>query len=47
MLELKAVISKVVRNYKLLSVPGFIPHFKGDIILKCRNGVQVRLEERN
>lgn len=46
MLELKATISKVLRNYRLLPVPGFEPVLVAESILKSANGIRIKLEER-
>lgn len=48
MLEMKSVISKILRNYELLpSIPHNPPKVIGEIILKSATGVNLRLQRRN
>ncbi|KAK5646138.1 hypothetical protein RI129_004602 [Pyrocoelia pectoralis] len=47
MLEMKSVISKILRNFELLpSIPEHNPKLTGAIILKSQNGLCVRLKKR-
>ncbi|KAF5277780.1 hypothetical protein FQR65_LT03760 [Abscondita terminalis] len=46
MLEMKSVISKILRNYELLEVPGHEPLLSIDVILKSQNGLNIRLKKR-
>lgn len=46
MLEMKVVISKLVRNYKFLPCPGFKPVLIPDIVLKSDNGIRLKIVKR-
>ncbi|NP_001389269.1 cytochrome P450 4c3-like [Onthophagus taurus] len=47
MLEMKSTISKVLRNFEVVSAPDFTPEWLPDLILKPYNGLKVRLIPRN
>lgn len=46
MLELKATISKILRTFKLVPVPGFEPILVAETILKSANGIRIGVQER-
>lgn len=46
MLEIKATISKLLRNYEIQPVPGYKPDLFLDLIYKAKNGILVRLKKR-
>ncbi|KAF5277259.1 hypothetical protein FQA39_LY18508 [Lamprigera yunnana] len=45
-LEMKSVISKVLRHFELLGVPNHTPILSIEIILKSHNGLPIRLRKR-
>lgn len=48
MLELKVVLSKLVRNYRLLPPPQcFSLDLAVEVVLKSRSGVMLRVERRH
>lgn len=47
MLELKCALSKLLRAFEYLPVPGFVPQVLPELVLKSGNGIQVQLRKRN
>ncbi|KAK9685622.1 Cytochrome P450 [Popillia japonica] len=47
MLELKAVISNVLRHFEILPADGYKPILIPNVVLKSLNGVEICLKERN
>lgn len=47
MLEMKAVISKILKNFRLLEVPGHELVLSAEVVLKSASGILVKLEKRD
>ena len=45
-LEMKAVVSHILRNFEILDVSDYKPELCLQMILKSLNGVKIRLKER-
>lgn len=47
MLEMKSVVSKILRRYELLpSIPDCKPTLVGETVLKSSTGIHIRLKRR-
>jgi cytochrome P450 family 4 len=46
MLEMKSTVSKVLRHFKLSLVGNFEPEDSLELVIKSRNGVMIKLENR-
>lgn len=46
LLEMKSIISKVLRNFELLPVPDHKPELLMQAVLNSANGICIKLKER-
>ena len=47
MLEMKLVISKILKHFEVLPVPGYTPALSPLVILRATNGIMIEVRERH
>lgn len=45
-LEVKYTVAQILRNFKVLEVPGHLPERTTSIVIRFKNGMMIRLEPR-